>query len=228
MSNGRNFDPSTGQFIDPMFAVIIAAAISETVVQWVTTGPAPSIFEISVVSVGYVNLLLSWFGYHKSVLKKPIRGSLRFIITVILLPLYLLTIILFAGDFFVISATYFLIFFLWTIWEYFKGIEHGERKGFWNLQFRTFNIIIYSSTILQMGFFYFSGFMANYVSKATLDWSCLAAVAFSIVFLRVSKSAKRTDTPAGRIRSEFGSLFFGSANTEQANPSVENKIGTET
>ncbi|WP_034366633.1 hypothetical protein, partial [Comamonas testosteroni] len=70
--NEKNLDPSTGQFIDPMFAVMIAAAVAETILVWVKEGAIPDSFTLLVVMVGYVNLLLSWFGYHKSVLKSPI------------------------------------------------------------------------------------------------------------------------------------------------------------
>jgi len=133
--NESNIDPSKGQFIDPMFAVVIAAAVSETVVTWAKGGALPSGFEACVVALGYINLLLSWFGYHKSISKKPIRGSLRFIITVILLPLYLLTIILSNKNFISVALVYGGIFFLWSCWEYFKFIEHNERKSFFHYNF---------------------------------------------------------------------------------------------
>lgn len=208
MSNS-NIDPSTGQFIDPMFAVVIAAAVAETVVAWVKGAALPSGFSLCVVILGYVNLLLSWFGYHKSILRKPIRGSLRFTVTVMLLPLYLLTIIMFNKDFAYIALVYVAIFFLWSTWEYFKYIEHKDPKSFLGLQARSFNIIIYIATL----FLFIVPVLPQGIRQmwvvANADWLGLAAISFSVIFLRIVKSAGKGDTPAERIAREVRTLLFG-------------------
>ena len=149
----KGVDPSTGQFIDPLFAIMIAAAVTETIVHWVQpNNSSPSLYELSVVILGYINLLLSWFGYHKSVHEKPILGSLRFIITVILLPIYLLTILLNDRPIELILRLYAGIFFLWACWEYFKYIEHGVKdKGFFYLQMRFYNLIVYITCVVLIG-----------------------------------------------------------------------------
>lgn len=204
-----NIDPSKGQFIDPMFAVVIAAAVSETVVAWTKGATSPSLFQASVVALGYVNLLLSWFGYHKSIARKPIRGSLRFIITVVLLPLYLLTIILFSKDFFEIAIVYSGVFFLWSCWEYFKYIEHGERKGFFALQCRGFNLIVYSAALyLYLLSFLPVGYQKYWV-VANADGLALAAIATAVISLRVVKSAGKGDTAAAKILAETRALLLG-------------------
>ena len=160
-------------------------------------------------------MLLSWFGYHKSIARKPIRGSLRFIITVILLPLYLLSIILFNKDLIYIATVYSAIFCLWSCWEYFKYIEYGERKGFFALQFRLFNIIVY----IALGFLYLIASSAaipflpvdikSYFLVANAEVIVLVALATAIILLRVSKSAGKEGTKTAKIWSEVKALLFG-------------------
>jgi len=208
MSDSK-IDPSTGQFIDPMFAVVIAAAVAETVVTWVKGGALPSGFSLCVVSLGYVNLLLSWFGYHKSILHKPIRGSLRFIVTVILLPLYLLTIIMFNHDFIYVALVYCAIFFLWSTWEYFKYIEHNDHKPFLKLQARGYNIIIYISTILLFIVTLLPNEYHKYWYVDNSDWLVFAAITLSVISLRIVKSTGKGDSPVERILAEVRALFFG-------------------
>lgn len=202
-------DPSTGQFIDPMFAVVIAAAVAETVVAWVKAPILPSGFSLSVVVLGYVNLLLSWFGYHKSVIKKPIRGSLRFIVTVVLLPLYLLTIIMSKNEFAYTSLVYTAIFFLWSVWEYLKHIEHGEQCTFWRLQFRFFNILVYVATGYACLALYFRSFFLStwYIQDA--DVIAVVLIAFAVLSLRIVKSAGKEGTPIAKIKAEIRSLLLG-------------------
>ena len=207
--NESNIDPSKGQFIDPMFAVVIAAAVSETVVTWAKGGALPSGFQACVVALGYINLLLSWFGYHKSISRKPIRGSLRFIITVVLLPLYLLTIILFNNNFLDIALIYGGIFFLWSCWEYFKYIEHGERKSFISLQFRSFNLIAYAAVIYLLGASFVPlNWQQNWFS-VNANEIALSIIAFAVISLRVVKSAGKGNTAAARIWEEIKALLFG-------------------
>ncbi|MBC9229490.1 hypothetical protein HI850_009140 [bacterium SPL81] len=202
-------DPSRGQFIDPMFAVVIAAAVSETIIIWVKGETLPTLFQASVVTLGYINLLLSWFGYHKSISKKPILGSLRFINTVVLLPLYLLTIILFDKNFFHVALVYAGVFFLWTCWEYLKYIEHGEKKGFISLLMRGFNLIVFGVVIYLY-----------VVSILPISWQqhwfvnhsngiALAFLTLAIFTLRIVKSAGKGDTVTSRILTEIKTLLFG-------------------
>lgn len=211
-----NVDPSTGQFIDPMFAVIIAAAVAETVVSWTKGADLPSLFSIFVVSVGYINLLLSWFGYHKSTQRKPIRGGLRFIVTVVLLPLYLLTIIMFDKQFAYIAYVYAVIFFLWSFWEYLKYKEHGEERSFWKLQFRTFNILVYLAALYSFlaGIDWLS-FMGKWLINNS-DIISLSLITFAILFLRISKSAGKEDSHAAKIKKEINSLLFGERIEDQS------------
>lgn len=207
--NESNIDPSKGQFIDPMFAVVIAAAVSETVVTWAKGGALPSGFQACVVALGYINLLLSWFGYHKSISRKPIRGSLRFIITVILLPLYLLTIILFNKNFIGIALVYGGIFFLWSCWEYFKFIEYNERKSFTSLQFRSFNMIAYSAIIYLFAASFTPVTWQQNWFVVNANEIALGIIAAAVISLRVVKSAGKGNSATARIWEEIKALLFG-------------------
>lgn len=208
----KNLDPSTGQFIDPMFAVMIAAAVAETILVWVKQGAIPDFFTLMVVIVGFVNLLLSWFGYHKSVLKKPILGSLRFIVTVVLLPLYLLTVVLATKPFYCVALTYAAIFFLWSFWEYLKYRERSSEQSFISLQFRFFNMMIYVATFYVV--------MAEFIPSSSIpilpDWFFslanpigLTTIVCAIIVLRAQKSSKNSNTPTSKILGQIKVLLFG-------------------
>ncbi|HJH21917.1 MAG TPA: hypothetical protein K8W20_24825 [Pseudomonas lactis] len=210
--NEKNLDPSTGQFIDPMFAVMIAAAVAETILVWVKEGAIPDSFTLLVVMVGYVNLLLSWFGYHKSVLKSPILGSLRFIVTIVLLPLYLLTVVLATKPFYCVALTYTSIFFLWSFWEYLKYRERSSDKSFLSLQFRSFNIMVYLATAYVV--------MAKFIPASSIsilpEWLFTLAdpiglflIICAIVVLRAKKSSKDSNAPLSKILGQIKILLFG-------------------
>lgn len=205
-----NVDPSTGQFVDPLFAIFIAAAVSETIIPW-TGGVWADIgfFDICVVIVGFVNLLLSWFGYHKSVTRKPIKGSVRFIVTVILLPLYMLTIILYKNGFLSVMVIYATIFFLWSCWEYLRNFEYGISSSLFKIIFRGYNLLVYITLVALIGVSYIPEEYATLWCVKEADVIALFLLVFSVFWLRVSKSAGKKGTPASKIKSEISSLLFG-------------------
>lgn len=205
-------DPSTGQFIDPLFAVIIAAALAETVVAWVKVKTPPDLFTAVIFVVGFVNLLLSWFGYHKSVLKRPIKGSLRFIVTVVLLPLYLLTIIVTDPEGYRYNIlVYGFTFFLWSLWDYLKYIEHKASASFWKIQRRYPNLLAYLTTAYVFIAHYFARDYPTHSLVVHANEIALALIASSIIFLRVANAMRDPKHPAGQIRSAIRSNMLGSA-----------------
>jgi len=213
-SDNNNYseeDYSARHFIDPMFAIIIAAAVNETFVDWVKNNNMPSVFELSIALVGFMNVLLSWFGYHKSVYNKPIKGMLRFLITVTLLPLYLFTIILFNSDFFKVCIVYSIVFFLWSLWEYFKDLEYSTKEGgFWYFQFQWFNLLVYGVTSLI--------YIFNYVDPNNIyipigNWLALIILIFSILSLRIEKTPNRSAANSlSKIKEGISSLCLGPKN----------------
>ncbi len=203
--SGQRIDPSSGQFIDPLFAIIIASGVAETFVKWVRVPEIPGTLAIASVSLGYVNLLLSWFGYHKSVRKKPIRGTLRFIVTVALLPLYLLTIILYDKPMICLAVVYAIIFFLWSSWEYLKFVEHNDKQGFWRLQIRLFNIPVYASCIC-LAVVPAMGTHVKALSEQYASPVALVLIVVSILWLRLVKS---TSQEVFKIKDAIRELLFG-------------------
>ena len=205
-----SFDPSTGQFVDPLFAIFIAAGVSETIIPWTDGGWSDvEFFGICVVIVGFVNLLLSWFGYHKSVTRKPIKGSVRFIVTVILLPLYMLTIVLYNNGFLSVMVIYASIFFLWSCWEFLKDFEYGIKSSLFKIIFRGYNLLIYITLSALIVVSYLPEEYASLWCVKEADVIGLFLLICSIFWLRVSKSAGKEGTPAFRIKSEISSLLFG-------------------
>ena len=208
-AQASHVDPTTGQFVDPLFATVFAGALAETLVVWVKDRRMPDGFAIGVVSVGYTNLLLSWFGYHKSVLKRPIKGGLRFMITVALLPAYLLTIMIFSeASFRYNAAVYGATFFLWTVWEYLKSIEHGLGRTFRGLLIRPYNIMVFFAAGFAFGARYGAKdlWFINYANELSLGM-----IALAIVVLRVSKAMTDPTHPYSQIRSAVRTLLLGGA-----------------
>ena len=206
----ENVDPSTGQFVDPLFAIFIAAAVSETIIPW-TNGKWAEVnfFDICVVTTGFVNILLSWFGYHKSVIRTPIKGSLRFIVTVILLPLYLLTIILYKNSFLNVMIIYASIFFLWSCWEYLRNVEYNIKSSFLKIALKLYDILIYLSLTILIIVKYLPANYADVWFVYNANEIALTLLVIAIFWLRLSKSASKEGTPIAKIKSEISSLLFG-------------------
>lgn len=203
-------DPTSGQFIDPLFAVIIAAAVSETIIPWVKTPIVPSPFQLCVVFIGFANLLLSWFGYHKSVSRKPIRGSLRFIVTVVLLPVYLLSIMFYTWSSFHLCLVYGTIFLLWHFWEWLKSLEHDDiPMPFFRGLFTTYNGII----ALAVGLTGISeaelSMLTPTLAAVPVDWIGIVLISVAILWLRISKSLRRNDEPVKGLSQALRTLFLG-------------------
>ncbi|WP_102798903.1 hypothetical protein [Bowmanella denitrificans] len=191
------YDSSTGQFIDPLFAIVIAAAVNETFVTWCKSDSLVNIMpnnltEFLIVFAGYSNILLSWFGYHKSVAKKPIKSAARFYITVVLLPLYLFTIILYKMPVEYLTIVYFSIFLLWTIWEVIKNNEYAKEScenGRDRALFRSYNIFIFLAFLIAVGSLLYREIIGgSYDSSSISSVSQSILIVISIFWLRIRKS----------------------------------------
>src|SRR5262245_4102359 len=80
-------------FIDPLFAVVIHIGFVEGLShqKWLHARSIPSSTEdwanLLLFVAGFLTIVLSWVGYHKSIKKRPIEGDMRFILDVVLLVL---------------------------------------------------------------------------------------------------------------------------------------------
>ena len=208
MSN--DVSPASGQFIDPLFAIVIGGALNETLIAWVKTNTVPNTLQLSIVSLGFVNLLLSWYGYHDSVIKKPIRGVLRFSTTIMLLPLYLLSIVLYNHSTFHIVSIYAVIFFMWAIWEWLRSLEYETNIKLWKVLTYKWNFIIAFVFLFQ---YVINSKFVTYIPdslKENSDWLSIVLIVFAIIYLRIIKSMKHDDSTASRFVSVINEWLINS------------------
>ncbi|MFT7036981.1 MAG: hypothetical protein ACJA2S_005523 [Cyclobacteriaceae bacterium] len=195
----QNIDPSSGQFIDPLFAIIIASALNETLILWVKSNSFPGALQMSVVVLGFINVLLSWYGYHQSVQSKPIQGVLRFSVTIILLPLYLLSIVLYSKPIIYVSIVYIVIFLTWSIWEWLRSLEYSTNRRLLPLILYKWNIIVGFALCIQfLNETEFSGYYPLFL-KNNIDIITILLISFAIIYLRIVKSMSNDDSPSSRI-----------------------------
>ena len=136
-SNKKNVEVGTGKqpyaidLIDPMFAVALHIGLTEGIFKepWITNWSNPTdvdLFHLFTFLVGFTALALSWVGYHDSILSKPIKGIVRFIIDIILISFYALLLIHYK-DFQAFLYILSLIFLIYVVWDVFKFVEHTDK-----------------------------------------------------------------------------------------------------
>lgn len=206
----QNVNPSSGQFIDPLFAIIIGGALNETLIFWVKSSTIPSPLELSIVSLGFINVLLSWYGYHDSVAKKPIRGVLRFSATIILLPLYLLSIVLYNYSMLHIVAIYSVIFFLWGLWEWLRSLEYGTNIKLSKIMLYKWNIIVL--VVLMYQIVSISSY-SKYIPMALKDnsnWLSICIIILAIIYLRIVKSMNHDGSTVSKFATVINEWLINS------------------
>lgn len=81
---GKNFQIA---LIDPLFAVAVHIGFIEGIMQeqWFKEWHMPSgndAFNLLVFGLCFLTIVLSWLGYHESIVYKPVRGIPRFLLDV--------------------------------------------------------------------------------------------------------------------------------------------------
>jgi hypothetical protein len=137
-------DSFTIDFIDPLFAVILHIGFVRTVVDMrlyldfdtLYTEHKVTIRALGLLVLGFMNILLSWHGYHRSVLEKPIRGGMRFYVDVLCLLIYLFIVLEFQS---LQNVAWLLVaqFVLFWLWDGAKALEY-RGSGVWRTGLRTF------------------------------------------------------------------------------------------
>jgi len=100
---------------------------------WYTEGRWPNtgeLFDFLVFFVGFLNLALSWFGYHVSVRLRPLKykspyGMWRFLIDVVLVIVYGI-ILLEYKRFGVVLVWLIFVYALFPLWDFLKVREYQE------------------------------------------------------------------------------------------------------
>ena len=121
-ANGR--DPGASvTFIDVLFAVVMTLGLPQVMTQpWFKSASwsaAPTIvFEMLVILLGYLTLLLSWWGYHKSIHGKGIyeTGSPLFAVDILILVCYWLLLVKFESFLFVLCVLT-TVYILYVCWD---------------------------------------------------------------------------------------------------------------
>lgn len=147
-SNGKpagatgNGEPAGIDFLDFLFTLAISVGLSPGILgiegwsgllseEWLKQGVLPSgqaLYDFLVFSLGFLTLTLSWFGYHGSIRKKPLKygtfpGMVRFIFDVLLVVIYGL-ILLQYKNFKVVLFLLLVVHFIFVVWDIVKIIEH--------------------------------------------------------------------------------------------------------
>jgi len=138
MATGQNNDNSKKiaiDFIDPLCAVVISISFFEVMErQWFTFSSIndlfSSAFDIFVLLLGYLTVVLSWVGYHRSIRTKRILietrpGLLRFIFDILLLFCYWILLVKFESFGFVLLML-FVIYWVFVIWDQLKWWEYKK------------------------------------------------------------------------------------------------------
>ena len=129
-------DPSASvTFIDVLFAVVVSLGLAEVMMQsWFkpeSKDTAHTIaFEILVILIGYSTLLLSWWGYHKSVFRKVIyagtwAGRLLFVADILILVGYWLLLVKFESLLFVLCVLT-AIYAMYVCWDWLRWWRESE------------------------------------------------------------------------------------------------------
>lgn len=133
-------------FLDFLFTVAISVGLTPELlqVQWVTgllsedwykTGRWPSVneaFSVGVYLLGFLNLTLSWFGYHASIKARPLNyfsgyGMARFVFDVVLVVMYGIMLIQYRS-FDVALSLLLIIYSIFAVWDYLKVCEYWEKE----------------------------------------------------------------------------------------------------
>jgi hypothetical protein len=136
----RNEEKAGLDFLDFLFTVAISVGLTPEVLngvtgllseKWQVEGRWPNEVEwiqIGVFTVGFLNLTLSWFGYHASIRSRPLNylsgyGLVRFMLDVSLVIVYGIILIKYRSP----TVVFFLLWLVWlifVIWDVLKVCEY--------------------------------------------------------------------------------------------------------
>ena len=142
-----NDKPAGLDFLDFLFTVAISVGLTPELLNgpftglltesshWKVEGPWPTNYEwieIGAFFVGFLNLTLSWFGYHASIRTRPLNyfsgyGMVRFMLDVLLVIVYGIILIKYQSP----PLVFFLLLLVWLIfvlWDALKICEYWQPK----------------------------------------------------------------------------------------------------
>jgi hypothetical protein len=192
-------------FIDPLFAVVLNVSFAQIYLEpWFRDFnkifTEPYFFYCSTLALGYLTVILSWVGYHRSIRTKWIDvethpGRRRFFFDILLLIAYFVLLVSydnFRRELLVLAV----INLFFVIWDYYKQQEWPEAKepdrdkrlnSAARRGISVFWLIVFSS--LAAAYF----FCPPTVRFCTEDWVILALAILFTIFYRLHK-----DHPVGK------------------------------
>ena len=172
--------PAGIDFLDFLFTVAISVGLTPEIIgqagllseSWHSDGRWPNSdewFDICVFFLGFINLTLSWFGYHASIKSKPLNfssayGMVRFNIDVVLVVLYGIMLIEYER-LNVVIAVLIVVHLIFVIWDVLKVQEHKEKyKGtdIWRFR-REFVSVFAYSIVMIVSVFHFAFQMNRWI-----------------------------------------------------------------
>lgn len=140
----KNDEPAGLDFLDFLFTVAMSVGLTPELLQvhgisgllseaWQQQGRFPTFdewFGIGVFALGFLNLTLSWFGYHASIRSRPLKyhsgyGMARFIFDVSLVISYGVILIKY-GSFGTVLVVLTLVYFVFVLWDLLKIGEYWK------------------------------------------------------------------------------------------------------
>lgn len=199
----KNEERAGVDFLDFLFTVAISVGLTPEILQingvagllsepWNLQGTRLSsddALNLGVFFLGLSNLTLSWFGYHASIITRPLSytsgfGMARFVLDVFLVIIYGVMLIKYKS-FDVVLALLVLVYFIYVVWdglkigEYWKD-EFKRKQGSLLERFRREWVTVFAFswiTVIALLFYYVQ------VNR----WVTLALAILITVFYRINK-----------------------------------------
>lgn len=196
-------------FIDPLFAVVLGIGLEKTVLGRDWFGQAgPGWVDGLVIGFGFLNIVLSWSGYHDSIERRPIRGTGRFVIDIVLLGLYLG--LLLSHDRVGVVVIYFsMIFVLFLLWDWLKHLEYADGKG---MRKRMRITVIWFGVSLFVGILYWVLELLH--RFPALDSLTIALLYVTILGYRFHKAAELPTGGARQLKEGVAAVVLGNRDAE--------------
>ncbi len=142
-------------FIDPLFSVVLSMSFAQVYAEaawfknfWLIW-KEPHFFEVAtLVLIGYLTVILSWVGYHRSIKSSPINvdafwGRWRFGLDIVLLISYfvlLVSYVDFHRELWTLASVYFL-FFVWDQMKRLETLGSGKKEAMKSAQRRGVTVL---------------------------------------------------------------------------------------
>lgn len=186
-------------FIDPLFAVVLNVSFAQIYTQgwFLDVGLIfhdPNNFYVVTLILGYLTVILSWIGYHRSIKTRwisvqSVPGRWRFALDVLLLISYFVLLVSyenFRRELWLLA----IIFLLFIVWDVFKCLEWPDGKES-DIDKRRDSIGRRGVTVIWFLFFLLLAIFHKIHPPATLhsceDWIILLAAILGTYLYRLHK-----------------------------------------